>query len=50
VTVLPGSFLARTAHGANPGRNFVRMALVADVDECAQGAQRIVDFCRALAD
>ena len=49
VTVLPGSFLARTAHGVNPGRNFVRMALVADVDECTQGAQRIVDFCRALA-
>ena len=49
VTVLPGSFLARTAHGVNPGRNFVRMALVADVDECTQGAQRIVDFCRGLA-
>ncbi|MDE1184049.1 succinyldiaminopimelate transaminase [Paraburkholderia sp.] len=49
VTVLPGSFLARTAHGTNPGRNFVRIALVADVDECTQGAQRIVDFCRSLA-
>jgi N-succinyldiaminopimelate aminotransferase len=49
VTVLPGSFLARTAHGVNPGRNFVRLALVADVDECTEGAQRIVDFCRALA-
>ncbi|CAH2906671.1 MAG: N-succinyl-L,L-diaminopimelate aminotransferase (EC, type 2 [uncultured Paraburkholderia sp.] len=49
VTVLPGSYLARTAHGVNPGRNFVRMALVADVDECTQGAQRIVDFCRRLA-
>jgi N-succinyldiaminopimelate aminotransferase len=49
VTVLPGSYLARTAHGTNPGRNFVRLALVADVDECTQGAQRIVDFCQALA-
>ncbi|MFL9965875.1 succinyldiaminopimelate transaminase [Paraburkholderia sediminicola] len=49
VTVLPGSFLARTAHGVNPGRNFVRLALVADVDECTEGAQRIVDFCHALA-
>ncbi|WP_144161018.1 succinyldiaminopimelate transaminase [Paraburkholderia sp. BCC1885] len=48
VTVLPGSYLARTAHNTNPGRNFVRLALVADVDECTQGAQRIVDFCRAL--
>ena len=30
VTVLPGSYLARTAHGANPGRDFVRIALVAE--------------------
>ncbi|SMG07836.1 succinyldiaminopimelate transaminase [Paraburkholderia susongensis] len=50
VTVLPGSFLARTAHGVNPGRNFVRLALVADVDECTEGARRIVDFCRSLGD
>jgi N-succinyldiaminopimelate aminotransferase len=49
VTVLPGSYLARTAHGTNPGRNFVRLALVADVDECIQGAKRIVDFCHGLA-
>jgi N-succinyldiaminopimelate aminotransferase len=48
VTVLPGSYLARTAHDTNPGRNFVRLALVADVDECTEGAQRIVDFCRGL--
>ncbi|MFC0403257.1 succinyldiaminopimelate transaminase [Paraburkholderia rhizosphaerae] len=48
VTVLPGSYLARTAHGINPGRDFVRIALVADVDECTEGAQRIVDFCRGL--
>ncbi|CAG4892199.1 succinyldiaminopimelate transaminase [Paraburkholderia saeva] len=49
VTVLPGSFLARTAQGTNPGRNFVRLALVASVDECTEGAQRIVDFCGSLA-
>jgi N-succinyldiaminopimelate aminotransferase len=48
VTVLPGSYLARTAHNTNPGRNFVRLALVADVDECTEGAKRIVDFCRTL--
>ncbi|CAB3747883.1 succinyldiaminopimelate transaminase [Paraburkholderia humisilvae] len=48
VTVLPGSYLARTAHGINPGRDFVRIALVADVDECTEGAQRIVDFCHEL--
>jgi N-succinyldiaminopimelate aminotransferase len=48
VTVLPGSYLARTARDTNPGRDFVRMALVAGVDECIEGAQRIVDFCRTL--
>jgi N-succinyldiaminopimelate aminotransferase len=49
LTVLPGSYLARAAHGVNPGRNFVRLALVADADECVEGAKRIVDFCRGLA-
>ncbi|WP_207000979.1 succinyldiaminopimelate transaminase [Trinickia mobilis] len=48
VTVLPGSYLARTAHDMNPGRNFVRVALVADVNECIEGAKRIVDFCRGV--
>ena len=36
VTVLPGSYLARDAHGTNPGAGRVRMALVADVDECLE--------------
>jgi len=47
VTVLPGSFLAREAHGHNPGAGRIRMALVADTAECAQAAQRIVTFVRA---
>ncbi|MBA4193497.1 MAG: succinyldiaminopimelate transaminase, partial [Comamonadaceae bacterium] len=34
VTVLPGSYLARTALGANPGAGRVRMALVAEAAEC----------------
>ena len=46
VTVLPGQYLARSAHGTNPGRGYVRMALVADAATCAEGARRIVDFCR----
>ena len=41
ITVLPGSFLAREAHGINPGENFIRMALVASVDECVEAAKRI---------
>lgn len=49
VTVLPGSYLGREAHGVNPGRNRVRMALVAEVDECLEAAQRIVEFCKKLA-
>lgn len=48
VTVLPGSYLAREAHGVNPGQGRVRMALVAEVDECLEAAQRIVQFCNAL--
>jgi len=41
VTVLPGSFLAREAHGVNPGQNFVRLALVASLSECVEAAGRI---------
>jgi N-succinyldiaminopimelate aminotransferase len=41
ITVLPGSFLARDAHGLNPGKNFVRLALVASLDECIEAAKRI---------
>jgi N-succinyldiaminopimelate aminotransferase len=41
VTVLPGSFLAREAHGMNPGMNFIRLALVASVEECFEAAERI---------
>lgn len=48
VTVLPGSYLAREAHGVNPGQNRVRMALVAEVDEGVEAATRIVQFCNAL--
>ena len=41
ITVLPGSFLAREAHGVNPGSGFIRMALVASLDECVEAAARI---------
>jgi N-succinyldiaminopimelate aminotransferase len=49
VTVLPGSYVARDAHGINPGANRIRMALVAEVDECVEAARRIVEFTRKLA-
>ena len=48
VTVLPGSFLAREAHGVNPGANFVRIALVAGEAECLDAAQRIKRFIQHL--
>jgi len=41
VTVLPGSFLARDAHGVNPGAGFVRLALVAPLADCVEAAKRL---------
>ena len=49
VTVLPGSYLARDAHGDNPGRNRLRMALVAEVGECLEATRRIVEFGKKLS-
>ncbi|MFM8664890.1 MAG: aminotransferase class I/II-fold pyridoxal phosphate-dependent enzyme, partial [Betaproteobacteria bacterium] len=46
VAVLPGSFLARNAHGANPGAGRIRMALVAGVEECLEAAHRIHQFTK----
>jgi N-succinyldiaminopimelate aminotransferase len=45
VTVLPGQYLARDAHGTNPGRGYVRMALVPPLSDCIEAARRIVAFC-----
>ena len=47
VTVLPGSFLAREAHGVNPGQGFIRIALVASLDECMEAASRIRQLAQA---
>ena len=44
ITVLPGSFLAREAHGQNPGAGFIRLALVASFDECIEAANRMKDL------
>lgn len=41
ITVLPGSFLAREARGHNPGKGFIRMALVASNEETIEAALRI---------
>jgi N-succinyldiaminopimelate aminotransferase len=45
LTILPGSYLARTSRdGGNPGRQRVRISLVAPVEECVSAAKRIRDF------
>jgi N-succinyldiaminopimelate aminotransferase len=44
LTVLPGSYLSRDFNGENPGRNRVRMALVAPIAECVEGAERLKEF------
>ena len=48
VHVLPGSFLARAAHGSNPGAGYVRIALVAPLADCLDAANRIQQFVSHL--
>ncbi len=48
VLVLPGSFLGREANGANPGRNYVRLALVQPLADCVEAIQRIVRYSESL--
>lgn len=49
VTVLPGQYLSRLSRGQNPGQNYVRMALVASAEECAEAALRIKRFVARLS-
>lgn len=44
VTVLPGSYIARESALGNPGRERVRISLVADVPECVEAARRIREY------
>jgi len=41
VTVLPGSYLARSHEGINPGAGRVRISLVPAVAQCVEAAERI---------
>ena len=45
---LPGSYLARSVDGENPGKKRVRLALVAPKDECVEALSRINQFARQL--
>ena len=48
VLVLPGSYLGREVRGENPGRNRIRVALVAPLAECVEAANRMTEFARKL--
>jgi N-succinyldiaminopimelate aminotransferase len=48
VTVLPGSYLSRVQDGHNPGKGFVRIALVAEAPEVLEAAQRIRNLAASL--
>lgn len=48
ITVLPGQYLSREVKGVNPGKNRVRMALVASQEDCADAARRIQRFMKEL--
>jgi len=47
VLALPGSFLAREVGGRNPGRGFVRLALVEPLHQCLEAADRIRRFVQS---
>ena len=48
VTVLPGRYLSRSVAGIDPGKNRVRISLVATTEECIEAAERIREFCKEL--
>lgn len=48
VTVLPGSYLSREFLSVNPGKNHVRIALVAPLEDCIMAAERIKNFFNSL--
>ena len=48
VTVLPGSYLSREADGVNPGSGFIRIALVAPLDECMDATRRIQECIKRM--
>ncbi len=43
VRVLPGAYLGREVNGFNPGREYIRVAMVAPIEELACGLNRLRD-------
>lgn len=48
LTVLPGRYLSREVDGQLPGAGYIRMALVATVEECVEAAERIRAYIESL--
>jgi N-succinyldiaminopimelate aminotransferase len=48
VTVLPGSFISRSTSDGNPGVNRIRLALVPNLSDCIEAAERIKRFTLSL--
>lgn len=48
VRVLPGSYVSREAHGTNPGSHRIRIALVAPLEQCVEGAKRIATYAKSI--
>ena len=46
ITVLPGSFLSRSIAAGDPGENRIRIALVAEIDQCIEAAERICEYIK----
>jgi N-succinyldiaminopimelate aminotransferase len=46
LNIVPGSYLSRKVDGLNPGENRIRLALVATLEECIEGANRIKAFIK----
>lgn len=47
VQVLPGRFFARDTAQGNPGKGFVRIALVDELQQCVEAAERMVNWFQA---
>ena len=48
LTVLPGSFISRSTPDGNPGANRIRLALVPNLGDCIEAAERIKRFTLSL--
>ncbi len=47
ITVLPGSFPSRSIAASDPGKNRIRIALVAKIEQCIEAAERICQYIGA---